>query len=837
MAFRREIHERYRLGPRLGGGARTSVHAAAELTTGANLVVKRIAPGGDPLDGQNFLRFGAALASLRTPGLPSLHDFGLTPDGGAFLVLEPLAGRRVTELIEGSPGEILPVLLQIVDALEQLADRAVAYGNLSPENVLLAPSGSGEQIKLLGLGTALLHAPVAGDPEAEFAAPEQIEGGTIDHRCDVYSFGRLACRLLGIGIGSVIDRRIELHLPLAVSFELEDAEALRLSLVRCLAVAPEERPSWREIRESLRTALRGPAAQPSLGDKTNPVYIPPDALGGGGPSALRFEEVTADPPVPVPPAEAEPEIAPEPLPESSVPDALAAPPTTPPSQTAQTPPPSVVPPARTAVEAPPEPPAASGGDVLPALEELLAAPEPVVAGALIPPAPGTAVAPPPPPRPIRAPGHRRRLLTTLGFVGGGILVLALLFVWLRDREGEEFPGPLPPPADLSAPPPTVPEPLPIEEEPAPSLDSNLIAARTALEAGDDAAARRALAAITPEVAATLSPEEIEERRLLEEALGQTKSERWIADLRRALRSGNAALLRSSVRGLESEPALIRTTPGLRADLAKAREAIELFDRLQRANRAGDSLATVEVAGALQVLFPRDKTTPRTRERAAAAIETEADRLAQSGDPNGAISRLEALANAWPERDGVTERVARLRAAAEVDERLERVLANAAAAERRRRPDEALRLLRSVEPSPPYATRFREASERAESEFRRLDQSPPTLALRQGSAVEYEKGATTRVALEVGDDFQIAKVALFARIEGGAWQQMEVRSNGNIYSAEIAPGFHQNKDIQWYATASDLSGHTTELGSAQSPRALRRKKWFDRLRGGKEGDGG
>ena len=201
-----------------------------------------------------------------------------------------------------------------------------------------------------------------------------------------------------------------------------------------------------------------------------------------------------------------------------------------------------------------------------------------------------------------------------------------------------------------------------------------------------------------------------------------------------------------------------------------------------------------------------------------------------------VERLEALASAWPERDGVSDRITRLRTAADVDERLDRVLANAAAAERRRRPDEALRLLQAVEPSPPYAARFREAIERAQADWKRLDQAAPAISLRQGSPAEFEKGATTRIALDVSDDFQVAKVALFARVEGGAWQQLELRSGGGFYSAEISPAFHQNKDIQWYATASDLSGHSAELGNAQSPRALRRKKWFDRLRG-KEGGGG
>jgi hypothetical protein len=47
---------------------------------------------------------------------------------------------------------------------------------------------------------------------------------------------------------------------------------------------------------------------------------------------------------------------------------------------------------------------------------------------------------------------------------------------------------------------------------------------------------------------------------------------------------------------------------------------------------------------------------------------------------------------------------------------------------------------------------------------------------------------------------------------------------------VPPSLHQNKTIELYAVATDLSGHQGQLGSAEKPLAIRRKHWYDRLRG-------
>lgn len=843
MAERRDISERYRITRKLGESATTSVHAATDATNGAMVVIKRIAPGRNAEAMPRFLQAATALAKLRHPTIPSLLDFGTLPDGGAFLLLEPVAGRGLEELAGAAPAEVLSHLLQVLDGLELLGQSGIAHGNLSAENVRLAGTTTGEQAKLLGFGTRLLHPPIAGMPGAEGAAPEVLAGGAADSRSDVYSFARIACRLLDVGIQDDPRGEPELSLPLGVSFELEDAEALRQALARSLRRSPADRPSWGEIREGLRTALRGPVAQPSVGEKTNPVYIPPTA--DGEPPALRFEEEFEAPPA----SESLSETLPPtfaPLPEPSAPAAIE-PPAPPPPVAAPTSPPPVVAPVPPAPPASSAPPSTLPTDLLPSVEDFLAAP-------IAPPSPQKEVAPafatpmrPPDtaeipavaraPRPVTRNG--KKVLWIALAAAAGLGALAAFLIYLRDRDVDPLeiqdelrvpaaPVPTPaaaPPADLQS----------SLAEAVPATNPGLLAARAALDAGNISAAKSALDALDQ---AALSPEEREEAKALRDSLGQSQVERLAADLKRGLRNGNAATLRSTLRGIAANRiAFFKANPGAEADFTRAQQVVDLAGQLDRAAKGGDPLAVVRLAGSFSEVAPRDKSAPRLRERAAATVEAEADRLSQAGQAQGALERLEALRAAWPDRAGLSERIGRVRSVAEIDPRLDRILANAQGASQRKRPDEGLAILRTANPSGPYVERFRELSDRLKAEFSQMDQNPPAIELREGSASEFEKGTPTRVSLRITDDFQVAKASLFARPEGGSWQSLDLRQSGAFYTAEIPPSFHQNKNVQWYATATDPSGHTGQLGSEGAPRTLKRKKWFDKLRGGKEGDGG
>ena len=187
-------------------------------------------------------------------------DSGFTTDGSAFLVMELLEGKGLDTLAGAPPARVLTLIGQALDGLEALAGRGLAHHNLSPDNVFLASGG--EQVKLLGLGSALFR---PRDPRAPrtrrtpASAPpswppeDRRTGGRTSSRSP-----STACHALGATVG--FGETPVVQLPLAVSFELESDEALRQALERSLRSNPAERPTPRRSARLCGRALGGAVA-------------------------------------------------------------------------------------------------------------------------------------------------------------------------------------------------------------------------------------------------------------------------------------------------------------------------------------------------------------------------------------------------------------------------------------------------------------------------------------------------------------------------------------------------------------------------------------------------
>src|SRR3954447_7697399 len=325
MQFR-ELTDRYQLEKILRSTRFGTVLKATDTQTGRSVAVKQVTvtnPARLVAGAPEFETLAAALAGLGHSALPAVLDSGFTTDGAAFLALELLDGRTLDAFTDMSPGQLLAWIGQALDGLEALASRGLAHLNVSPDNLFVAATPAGEQVKLLGLGTAVFRprgaeAATAGGDNARFRAPEVAAGGDADVRADLYSLALTTCNALGATAG--FGDAPVVQLPLAVSFELENDEALRRALERSLRQGPEQRPSIREVREALRLAIGAPAPAP------RPALVPP-ATPAAPPTA-------SIPPFPAPaaPASAAPEAPPpfmtsgtmEPLPPPVAMAAIAA---------------------------------------------------------------------------------------------------------------------------------------------------------------------------------------------------------------------------------------------------------------------------------------------------------------------------------------------------------------------------------------------------------------------------------------------------------------------------------------------------------------------------------
>lgn len=292
MGDTRLIHGRYRLHEVIGRGGMGEVWRATDEALGRRVAVKclkplGLGPGRDKnLVGalrERFRREARVAAALQHRGVTVVHDFG-DWDGVLYLVMELLDGRDLSRLLEDGEHRPLPVH-DVVDIAEQVADalaythrQGVVHRDLKPANIVRLTDGT---VKICDFGIARLGADIGftarltgtgiamGTPH--YMSPEQIGGGSVDHRSDLYSLG---CVLYEIATG-------------APPFDLGDAWAILVGhrdtppqpprdhrpelpepferiVLDLLAKAPEDRPGdAADLRRRLTAACTaGPGGAP-----------------------------------------------------------------------------------------------------------------------------------------------------------------------------------------------------------------------------------------------------------------------------------------------------------------------------------------------------------------------------------------------------------------------------------------------------------------------------------------------------------------------------------------------------------------------------------------------
>jgi serine/threonine-protein kinase len=193
----------YRAVRRLGGGFLSEVYEAVG-PGGARCAVKVlrdvVADAPDAL--YRFEREAFALATLAHPSIVPVLEIGTTFEGRPFFAMPFVEGETVARhpARQGPFGaeEACAILGEILEALD-LAHRAgVVHRDVKPGNVLLPTQGAGRpraRAMLLDFGIAKVTGAratstsdgVLGTPR--YLAPEQILGGLVDARTDVYAAG------------------------------------------------------------------------------------------------------------------------------------------------------------------------------------------------------------------------------------------------------------------------------------------------------------------------------------------------------------------------------------------------------------------------------------------------------------------------------------------------------------------------------------------------------------------------------------------------------------------------------------------------------------------------
>lgn len=326
---------RYRLDAVLGEGGMGSVFRATQLAMDRKVAVKLLKPHltSDRIALERFSREARATLKVDSPHAVKVLDFGVTPLGDYYMVLEYLDGRTVQRELEidgpFAPARVAHIARQALHALGAAHAQGLIHRDVKPENLLLMRVGAdGDYTKILDFGVAKLMQGPAGDPAQlaltaagmvfgtpEFMSPEQACGQPLDGRSDLYSlaatmFVMLTGTTLFEGTTAIEWLTHHARTPAPqlamVRPELAAYPELDALLQRCLAKQREQRPGTaaemaRRLAELAPTLARSPApGAPRTASKPAPAhassFVPvlrdrPDAIAA-----------TAAAPVPRPPS-------------------------------------------------------------------------------------------------------------------------------------------------------------------------------------------------------------------------------------------------------------------------------------------------------------------------------------------------------------------------------------------------------------------------------------------------------------------------------------------------------------------------------------------------------
>lgn len=208
--------DRYQLVRRLGMGGMGSVYEAEHAQLGKRVAVKLLHHelSRKEIARKRFLREARAASVIRHPHIVDISDFGVTPDGHVFFVMELLEGEDLQELLERKGRLGWPrtqrILTQVASALGSAHKQGVIHRDIKPSNCFLAviPGEEGKDfVKVVDFGIAKLGGKLGKGAEqltstdelfgtVGYMAPELVSGVTDDPRSDVYALGVMMYRML-----------------------------------------------------------------------------------------------------------------------------------------------------------------------------------------------------------------------------------------------------------------------------------------------------------------------------------------------------------------------------------------------------------------------------------------------------------------------------------------------------------------------------------------------------------------------------------------------------------------------------------------------------------------
>jgi serine/threonine-protein kinase len=271
----------------LGSGGMGAVYLGRDTKLARQVAIKVLHDEGGDAGAANrrLLHEARAAARLDHPNICAIYEVG-EADGRAFIVMQLVEGETLeTRLRRGPIGvaEAIAIGAEVADALGEAHALGIVHRDIKPANVMITRQG---RAKVMDFGLAAFTADRALGAETRTAtafadsalvgslpymSPEQLGGGPIDGRSDVFSLGGLLYEAVsghrpfpGSNAATTISAILTNEPPPIATHRTGVPEQLERVLQKALAKSRDDRyQSMRDFAIDLRRVLNDPHSRPS----------------------------------------------------------------------------------------------------------------------------------------------------------------------------------------------------------------------------------------------------------------------------------------------------------------------------------------------------------------------------------------------------------------------------------------------------------------------------------------------------------------------------------------------------------------------------------------------
>ena len=243
---------RYRIVGRLGKGGMGEVYRADDLKLGQAVALKFL-PEEVDRDPARLMQLHTEVRLARQvshPNVCRVYDVG-EYEGHTFLSMEYVDGEDLSSLLRRigrfPEDRAIEVARQMCAGLAAAHDRGVVHRDLKPANVMLDGNG---RIRITDFGLAGATGEILRAGTPAYMAPEQLAGGEVTPRSDVYSLGLVLYELFtgkraveGRNLAELIAKREQDGITHPSEFVRDLDPAIDRAIMRCLEADPMLRPS------------------------------------------------------------------------------------------------------------------------------------------------------------------------------------------------------------------------------------------------------------------------------------------------------------------------------------------------------------------------------------------------------------------------------------------------------------------------------------------------------------------------------------------------------------------------------------------------------------------